>query len=268
MQSNRSAWDERADIHLRDTSGFYAVDRFRAGEDVLLDIIKAEIGDVGGRSLVQLQCHIGLETLCLARRGAVVTGLDFSERSVAAARSLASDANIAATFICGDVYAAPELLANRYDVVFVSWGSLNWLPNIRRWGEVVCNLLMPGGHLYLVEQHPMISVMKQFDGRPVVSYPWRTPPHRPTVTDAATSYNNDPSRLQHTVLHEWDHPLSDIFGALLDAGLRLDFFHEHEVLPWQRLPMMVPMADRLFRLPWDVVPMPLSFSLKASKPQI
>jgi SAM-dependent methyltransferase len=266
VEANRAAWDERAIVHLRDASGFYAVDRFRAGEDILFDVIASEIGNVRDKRLAHLQCHIGLETLCLARRGAIVTGLDYSDSAITGARSLAAGVGLAGTFVCGDVYHAPSLLKTEFDIVFVSWGSLNWLPDLGRWSEAVAALLAPGGYLYLIEQHPFISVMKEIGGRPRPYFAWRTPPDRPVVTDTSSSYNNDPSPLRNTRLHEWDHPLSDIIGALLGAGLRLDFFREHEELPWRRLPMMVLTADRMFRLPASEVPMPLSFSIKASKP--
>lgn len=264
--ANRSAWDERAVIHLRDAAGFYGVDRFRSGEDILLGVVSAEIGDVRGKRLVHLQCHIGIDALCLARRGAIVSGLDYSATAIAGAQSLAAEAGIAATFVCGNVYDAPRLLANKFDIVYVSWGSLNWLPDIWRWGEAIGALLAPGGYLYLVEQHPFIATIKEIDGQLYPYYSWRTPLDRPVVTEVATTYSGDQTRLVHTLQHEWEHPLSDIIGALIAAGLRLEFFHEHEVLPWQRFTMMVPATRALFRMPDWQVPMPLSFSLKASKP--
>jgi SAM-dependent methyltransferase len=266
MMPNRSAWDERAVIHMHDTTGFYAIGRFCAGEDILLDIVSNEIGDVGNKRIAHLQCHIGLEALCLARRGAVVSGLDFSPQSIAAARTLAAKSGLTATFVCGDVYDAPRLFNEIFDVVFVSWGSLNWLPEIAQWGEVVNALLRPGGYLYLIEQHPFIAAMKEeTPGNIVPFFDWRTPPDRPIVTDLPMSYNNDPSRLRHSRLHEWNHPLSDIIGALKNAGLRLEFLHEHEVIPWRRFSTMVPVSDRFYALPAAAARMPLSFSLKASK---
>src|SRR5580704_6512476 len=189
MMPNRSAWDERAVIHMHDTAGFYAIGRFCAGEDILLDIVSKEIGDVRDKRIAHLQCHIGLEALCLARRGAIVSGLDFSDQSIAAARQLADRSGLPATFLCGDVYEAPRLLEQTFDIVFVSWGSLNWLPDIVQWGEVVGALLPPGGYLYLVEQHPFIAAMKEMRGTLVPFYDWRTPPNRPIVTDMPMSYN-------------------------------------------------------------------------------
>ncbi len=266
-EDNQATWDERAAIHVRDTSGFYAVERFRRGEDILMPIESAEIGNVAGLHLLHLQCHIGLDTLCLARRGAVVTGLDFSAAAIAAAQGLAADAGLQAIFVQADVYDAPKVLRGGFGAVYVSWGSLNWLPDVWRWGKVVASLLAPGGFLYLVEQHPFISVMKERDGRLEPFYAWRTPMEHPILTEAAATYNEDKTQLTHSRMHEWEHPLSDIITALLAAGLRLDFLHEHEVLPWRRHPMMVPAGNRMYRLPDGHVRMPLAFSLKAWKPR-
>ncbi len=265
MDDNRSAWDERAIIHLRDTGGFYGVDRFRAGQDTLLPIVDKEIGNVRGKRLVHLQCHIGVDVLCLARRGAVASGLDFSPESIAGARSLSNEIGVPANFVCGNVYDAAILLNEKFDIVYVSWGSLNWLPEVWRWGEVVAALLSPGGYLYLVEQHPSVSTLKEIDGGLHPYYSWRTSPDHPVLTEATTTYSGDQTKLAHRYQHEWEHPLSDIIGALMAAGLRLDYFNEHELLPWQRFSMMISAGPGLFRMPDWHARMPLSFSLRASK---
>lgn len=264
--TNQQTWDERASIHMRDKTGFYAIERFKAGEDILMPIESHEIGIVNKKHLLHLQCHIGIETLCFARRGAFVTGLDFSEISIAAARKLALETKLDAHFVEADLYDAPKVLKGGFDIIFISWGSLNWLPDIWHWGRVIAQLLAPGGYVYLIEQHPFLAMMREKDGNVEPAYAFRTPLERPIVTEAQSSYNEDSSPLVHSRMHEWLHPLSDVITSLLAAGLRLDFLHEHEVLAWQRLPMMVPAKNRLFRLPDQQIPMPLAFSLKAHKP--
>lgn len=264
-KANLPTWNERADIHFRNDAGFYAIDRFRAGEDVLLAIERAEIGDVSGRRIAHLQCHIGLDSLCLARRGAIVTGLDFSPAAIEAARALSAETGAPATFIEADVYDAAKVMGGPFDIVYVSWGSLNWLPDIRLWGKVVAELLAPGGHLYLAEQHPYVATLDQIGGRLYAHYPWRTTPHTPVVTETCQTYTGDTARLASSRILEWDHPLSDIIGSLLACNLRLDFLHEHEVLPWRRFPMMTLVDDRLFGLPPGMPRLPLAFSLKATK---
>jgi SAM-dependent methyltransferase len=263
-KANVATWDERAIIHFHDKTGFYAVERFRQGEDIIFPIESEEIGCVKNKSLLHLQCHIGLETLCFARRGAHVCGLDFSAESIKAARSLALDAAITnADFVHADIYDAALALSKSFDIIYISWGSLNWLPDLKRWGEIIAKLLAPSGFVYIIEQHPALSIMKEYDGQMVPSFSFRTPRERPIISDMPTSYNEDAATLQHTRIYEWDHPLSDIINALLKPGLKLEFLHEHETIAWRRLPMMIPAGNRLYKLPSHHVAMPLAFSLKA-----
>jgi SAM-dependent methyltransferase len=136
---------------VRNRTGFYPIDRVRAGDDALGSPEDAELGDVARKRLVHLQCHFGLDTIRLARRGAIVTGLDFSTAAIAAARALAAELAVPARFVEGNVYDAPALLNAQYDMAFVTWGSIIWLPDIRLWAQIVAELLAPGGWLYLAE---------------------------------------------------------------------------------------------------------------------
>ena len=265
FSANRQNWDERTAIHRQDASGFYRVQAFKAGEDTLYPIEAGEIGDVSGRRLAHLQCHFGLDTLSVARRGAIVTGLDFSPVAIDAARALAAEVGIAATFVCGNVYDAPQLLRQRFDIVYATWGTIGWLPDVGRWARVVAALLEPGGHLYFADHHPLVTLLEQQDGRLVFRYGWRTPADTPLANENPTTYTGDTQRLASRRTYEWDHPLSSIVGGLLEAGLKLEFLHEHEVLPWRAFPMLIDAGDRLYRLPDDHPALPLSVSLKATK---
>jgi 2-polyprenyl-3-methyl-5-hydroxy-6-metoxy-1,4-benzoquinol methylase len=151
MEANRLNWDDRTAVHLRNRTGFYSIDRVRAGDNTLGEPEDAELGDVARKRLVHLQCHFGLDTIRLARRGAVVTGLDFSTTAITAARALAAELGVPARFVEGNVYDAPALLNAQYDIAFVTWGSIIWLPDIHLWAQIVAELLAPGGWLYLAE---------------------------------------------------------------------------------------------------------------------
>ena len=155
MKVNRLNADRTA-IHLRNRTGFYPIDRVRAGDDAFGECEDTELGDVAGKRIVHLQCHFGLDTIRMARRGAIVTGLDFSTVAIIAARALATELGVPARFVEGNVYDAPALLDAQYDAAFVTWGSIIWLPDIRRWARIVAELLAPGGWLYLAEGHPSI----------------------------------------------------------------------------------------------------------------
>jgi SAM-dependent methyltransferase len=265
MEANRLNWDDRTAIHLRNRTGFYAIDRVKAGDNSFSGFVDAELGDVAGKRLAHLQCHFGLDTTRLARRGAIVTGLDFSTAAIAAARTLAAELSVPVHFVEGNVYDATALLDVQYDIAFVTWGSIIWLPDIRRWAKIVAELLAPGGWLYLAEGHPSTLSLDEVNGRLVALRPWRTPVTAPFVYDDATTYTGDPTPLTHTRSYEWSHPLTDIIAGLLEAGLCLNFLHEHEALPYRHFPMMVSDGEGLYRLPDGHPSLPLSFSLRASK---
>jgi len=265
-EANRMSWDERVRIHLRDRTGFYDVQAVKDGTRDLIPIEAGEIGDVTGKRLLHLQCHFGLDSLMLARRGARVTGLDYSPAAIAAARALAQDCGLDARFVEANVYDAASAVKGPFSVVYSTWGTIIWLPDLDRWAEIVASLLAPGGFLYLADAHPGILPLEEEDGHLVFRYGWRTAPGMPDAFDEATTYTGDADRLSHTRTYEWIHPFSRVVGALLAAGLRLDMLREHERLPWQAFPMMVPDSDGLFRLPDGHARLPLAFSLKASKP--
>ncbi len=263
LKLNKANWNERAAIHLEDASGFYEIAEFRAGKSSLHAIEAGEIGDVTGKRLAHLQCHIGLDTLSLARLGADVTGLDFSPAALDGAREFAGELAIPARFVEGNVYDARRLLPGSFNIVYSTWGAINWLPDIRKWAEVASSLLAPGGFLYMAEAHPVTLVFEEVEGRLIPYFPWRTPPDQPINSDTPTTYTGATTLLVNRRAQEWMHPLSDIVGALIAEGMRIEFLHEHEQLPWRLFPMMVPAGGKLFRLPDGMVSFPLAFSLKA-----
>jgi 2-polyprenyl-3-methyl-5-hydroxy-6-metoxy-1,4-benzoquinol methylase len=265
IEINRRNWDERAAIHARDTTGDYMLDRFRAGEDALHAIEAAELGDIAGKRVLHLQCHIGRDTLCLARRGAVVTGLDFSPAALAVARALAAETGLQASFVQGTVEMTPAHTPGPFDLVLSTWGTLCWLPDLARWAAAIAAVLAPGGELYLADLHPTFAVLEQQDGVLVPTYDFQTPVDRPLEFTTANTYTGDPTIMTHQATREWIHSLSAILGSLIGAGLSITMFREHEVLPWQGLKCLVPVTDRLWRLPDGHVRVPLSFSLRARR---
>ncbi len=262
---NRQMWDERAHIHAQDRTGGYRLDRIRAGEYALHTIEEAELGDVSGKRVLHLQCHIGSDTLCLAGRGAKVTGLDFSQAAVDCARRLADETGLQADFVRGTVDEAPRVTRAPFDLVFTTWGTICWLPDVSVWARVIASVLKPGGELYFADAHPGFLLMEEVAGRMVPTYDFQTPPVGPLEFVEKTTYTGDPTVLTHQSTWVWIHPVSAVVGALIDAGLTIVMFHEHEALPWQGLPMLIRASDRLWRLPDGHPRFPLSYSLRARK---
>ncbi len=264
-EQNRLSWNELARIHVRDETGFYEVDAFRRGGDALTRIENDEIGDVTGLNILHLQCHFGLDTLSLARRGAAVTGLDFSSDAIDAARVLSEETGVAARFVEGNVFDAPALVEGQFDLVYVTWGAICWLSDIAAWCDVVGHFVKRGGVVYLADTHPMASVLEEVDGRLVVEYDWRTRADAPLHFDEVTTYTGDPTVREHQRSNEWNHPLSTIFQGLMRNGFAIEMFNEHEALPWEHVPMMELGEDGFYRLPEGIAKIPLAFSLKARK---
>jgi len=261
-EANRANWDERTPIHAR--SEFYDLDGFVAGRDSLRPFEPAELGPVEGCSLVHLQCHLGLDTLSWARRGAEVTGVDFSEPALDEARALAARLGVAARFVHGDVYDAPGLLGSRYDVVYTGRGALNWLPDLRRWAEVVAALIAPGGRFYLVEFHPIQWMLA--DDSLDITYDYFG--HRPFVETDATDYADRSVALEHATTYEWAHPLGEVVSALAGVGLRVEHLHEFEEISFERWPFLerLPGPTRAFRLPPGTPALALEYSVLATSP--
>ncbi|WP_281843755.1 class I SAM-dependent methyltransferase [Sinisalibacter aestuarii] len=268
--ANRATWDERVGLHL--AAEAYDLAPLRAGQAALHPIEEAETGDVAGLKIAHLQCHFGRDSLILAQKGAEVVGLDFSPAAIAAARALAGELGLAARarFVEADLYAAPEALAAEgpFDMVFVTWGAIGWLPDLDGWARVVAALLREGGRLYLAEGHPFAMVFETDDlgadeaGRPRWYMPyldfglWKD--------EAPRDYTGDFPALKAGHEYWWDHQLGHILTALAGAGLRLDWLHEHDAVPWPMFSVLEPAPGGMFRWPgkrW----LPLSFSLFATK---
>jgi SAM-dependent methyltransferase len=282
-ETNRRRWDERVPLHL--ASDFYDVDGFRAGKSALRDFERAEVGDVHGKSLLHLQCHIGMDTLSWARHGASrVVGLDFSERAVEAARELAAEEGLGperATFVAADVYDAVAAVPDTsYDIVYTGVGALCWLPDIRRWAETAASLVAPGGFLYLAEFHPLTDILDDATGSRVehdyfARDAW-IEDDPAGYTDLDSGYpDNDAGDAGdaatatapptvHNRSVEWQHPLGDVVSALAAAGLRVEFLREHDTTLFARFRALEG-RDGVYRFPADRPRIPLMYSLKASK---
>lgn len=266
---NRAVWDERTGVHLGPGSD-YDLGPLRAGKGRLNAIDEAELGPVAGLNVLHLQCHFGADTLTLAQRGATVVGLDFSGAAIEVARGLAVELGLAdrARFVLADLYDAPAALPEpaSFDRVYVSWGTICWLPDIAGWARIVAHFLKPGGRLYFADAHPAVWMLDDEvalpDGRPgwYVPYLARAPIHLSDPRD----YADPEARLRNVDRVEWLHPLSDIVNGLLSAGLRLDWLHEHAWVPWRMFRILEQREDGNWQWP-DRPWLPLALSLLATR---
>lgn len=267
---NRAAWDERAPAHA--ASPGYALERFLSDPTHLSEVVRFDLpllGDIAGLDGVHLQCHIGTDTVSLARRGARMTGLDFSPASLAEARRLAAGAGNHVEFVEAEVYDAPAVLGReRFDFVFTGIGALCWLPKIRPWATVVAELLRPGGWLFIREGHPMMWALadRRTDGLLVVDYPYFEH-EEPIVDDEGGTYVETDVKFEHYVSHSWNHGLGEIVTALLEAGMQLTTLVEHNTVPWEAIPnAMEKTTAKEWRLAERPERLPATYTLRAVKP--
>ena len=265
---NRANWDERVPVHL--AADGYDLTAIRDGNGTLHPIEEAELGSVDGLRILHLQCHFGRDTLTLAQRGAEVVGLDFSAPAIAAARSLAEELGLSGTsrFVEGDLYDACELIREpaSFDRVFVTWGALCWLPDIAEWAKIVAHFLKPGGSLYLAEGHPAALVFDDSvaypDGRPGWLIPYFA--SEALRFEDPQDYADPDAQLSNSVTYEWMHPIAEVITAIIDAGLTLNWFHEHDSVPWAMFKSQVRDEHGMYRWP-DKPWLPLAYSLAAGR---
>lgn len=258
LAANRENWNERTALH----QDWYGVDEFKAGKNSLLPIELAEIGDVSGKSLLHLQCHFGMDTLSWARRGAQVTGVDFSPVAIARAKQLADEVGLEATFIESEITRLPKVLSGAFDFVFASYGVLTWIPDVGEWMAVAAQFVRPGGVFYLLDGHPLVWMLDDTGERPEPGARYfhdATPAHG----EQHGSYVGPPTHFDHPATYQWQHPLGEIVSAVTATGLRLDVLHEWPFAAYQPFLGMQQDEQGYWHLPGD--PWPLQYSLRAHR---
>jgi SAM-dependent methyltransferase len=264
LNANQRRWDQLVIEH--ENSAFYDLAGFKRGNDRLRSIELEELGDVQGKTLLHLQCHFGLDTLAWARRGAVVTGVDFSKNAINRARSLSEEINIPAQFIDADIYELPRALSGEFDIIFTSYGVLHGLPDLFEWARIIALFLKPGGVFYIVEDHPFFRV-------------FRTKPEGEIKAERSYFYSKEPQRIEESgsyastsdgkarAYYIWDHSISDVINSLIESGLAIEFLHEFPFAARAKFPSMEQGEDGWWRLPPRLHgTIPFLFSLKARNP--
>jgi SAM-dependent methyltransferase len=264
MAINRRKWDESVPLHVASRS--YDVPAFRSGRTTLERVEIAEMGSVRGRTLLHLQCHFGLDTLSWARRGARVTGVDYSLPAVRAARRLAREVEIPARFLHSNVYDLPGRLDEEFDIVYTGKGAICWMPDLTRWARIVADRVRPGGRFYLLDDHPIADTCPNdasathLELRP--DY-FRRRPFR-DVTDG--TYAAREVRMRYRVSYSWVHPVGTVLTALARAGLTITSVHEFPFSYWYKFPFMRRGRDGYWHLTSQEGALPLMWSIQARKP--
>ncbi len=253
---NMDSWNKRVAAHL--TSDFYDMPSFLNGKNSLKSIELDLLGNIKGKKILHLQCHFGQDTLSLARLGADVTGVDFSEKAIEAARAIQSDLQLEAQFICSDIYALPLLLEEKFDIVFTSYGTIGWLPDLDRWAKVIQHFLKPAGAFVMADFHPVVWMFDD-DFQEVAYDYFQSEEIVETIT--GTYADADAPFTSKTI--SWNHGLGEIFEALFANGLQVNRFHEFAYSPFPCFKNTVEVTPGQFKIKSLKKDIPMVYALKA-----
>jgi len=257
---NKKLWNTKTDFHI--ASALYDNENFIKGNTSLNEIELGLMGDISGKKILHLQCHFGQDTISLERLGAQVTGVDFSDQAIERAKELAEKTNSKATFICSDIYDLPKVCNQKFDMVFTSYGTIGWLPNIEKWAKVVSHFLLPKGKFVFVEFHPVVWMFDDDFSKIQYNY-FKSAPIEETETGTyADKYA--PINLKSVT---WNHSMSEVVNSLLGNGLRLDLLNEYDYSPYDCFNKTQKIAERKYRIKHLANTIPMVYAIRATKTQ-
>jgi len=225
LEINRKSWNAKVEPHLK--SDFYFVDEFLKGRTSLNSIELGLLGDVKGKTILHLQCHFGQDSISLSRMGAQVTGIDLSDKAIEAGRDLAKQCNTDTEFICSDVYNLPTILDKKFDIVFTSYGTIGWLPDLEKWANVIDHFLKPGGQFIMAEFHPVVWMFD--DDFKDISYNYFN--EKPIAETYEGTYADFSAEIVQDYVM-WNHSLSEVMQNLIDKNMVIEKFQEFDWSPY------------------------------------
>lgn len=258
IEINRQSWNNKTDAHLK--SAFYDLDNFLKGKTSLNSIELDLLGDVTGKSILHLQCHFGQDTISLSRLGAEATGVDFSDKAIENAKKIAEDTKSNATFICCDIYDLPNYLDKKFDLVFTSYGTIGWLPDLEKWAKIVSEYLKPNGQFVFVEFHPVVWMFddvfekigyRYFNSGAIVE------------SESGTYADKSADITQEYVV--WNHGLSEVINNLIKSGLEIQCLDEYDYSPYNCFNKTIEFEPKKYRIEHLEDKIPMVYSIVAKK---
>ena len=258
FSTNKETWNKKVAVHAQ--SEFYKLEEFKKGESSLNSYELNALGDVSGKSLLHLQCHFGQDTLSWSRMGAVCTGVDISEEGVGLAQQLNAELGEEAKFVCCNVLDTSHHVSEQFDIVFTSYGTIGWLPDLRPWAEMISERLKPGGVFYIIDFHPIVWMFDYQEKPPKMVYGYQ---QKEVIYDEyeGTYAKEDAKMLSKE--YGWNHGLSEVVNSLIEAGLRVECLNEYEASPYNVFPGLVKNREGMYQQPEGKYP--LLFEIKATK---
>ncbi|MBL1213268.1 MAG: class I SAM-dependent methyltransferase [Ignavibacteriae bacterium] len=259
FEANKKIWNQKTPFHVK--SEFYNVEKFKEGAASLMPTELEELSDVKGKSILHLQCHFGQDSISLSRMGANVTGVDFSDEAINYAKNLADELDTNTKFLCTNIYDLPDILDEQFDIVFTSYGTIGWLPDIKKWAEIAAKFLRPGGMFYIVDFHPYIMMLDNEFEFIHYSYFYNA---NPIVDEYEGSYADQNAPIKN-ISYGWNHPISEVINSLLSQNLIIKQFNEYPYSHYNCFPNMKAVGDKKYVFKNFEDKIPYMYSIKAVK---
>lgn len=258
LEINKKTWNEKTDVHV--SSEFYANEDFLNGKTSLNEIELKLLGDIKDKSILHLQCHFGQDTLSLSRMGAKTTGIDLSDNAILKAKEFNKLLNLDSQFICCDIYDLPNHLSQQFDIIFTSYGTIGWLPDLNKWADIISHFLKPKGQFIMADFHPVVWM---FDNNfKEVFYSYFNV--EPIIEEETGTYGDRDANIQTKTI-TWNHPTSDVLNALIKSGLEINAFNEYNYSPYNCFNETEEFEKGKFRIKHLENKIPMVFSLSATK---
>ena len=258
FEVNKATWNEKVKVHAK--SDMYDLEAFKNGKSSLMNYELDALGDVKAKSLLHLQCHFGQDTLSWSRLGAKCVGVDLSNEGIKLAQKLNEELNLDAEFVCCNVLDTSKYVKDEFDIVFTSYGTIGWLPDLKPWARMIAKRLKKGGIFYIAEFHPIVWMFDYTEGKPIMKYGYMQ--DEVIYEEYEGTYANQSSKMISKE-YGWNHGLGEVVTALTEAGLHIDYLKEHDESPYNVLPDLIETKsgnyvtkDKLY---------PLIFEIKATK---
>jgi ubiquinone/menaquinone biosynthesis C-methylase UbiE len=258
IEINKKSWNNKTDIHI--ASDFYNNDNFIKGKTSLNSIELDLLGNIKGKSILHLQCHFGQDTISLQRMGANVTGVDLSDKAIDRARELAIKTNASTEFICCDIYELPKFLNKKFDLVFTSYGTIGWLPDMDKWATIVSQFLRPKGKFIFVEFHPVVWMFDDNFSKIKYNY-FNTVP---IIENESGTYADTEASIKQEYV-TWNHSISEVVTSLLAKGLEINSLNEFDYSPYNCFNETVKIHPNKFRIKHLNNTIPMVYSIVATK---
>lgn len=255
---NKDTWNKKVAVHAQ--SDMYKLDAFKAGETSLMPYELKALGDVNGKSLLHLQCHFGQDTLSWSRLGAKCVGVDLSDVGVSLARQLNTELSLDAKFVCCNVLDTSKFISETFDIVFTSYGTIGWLPDLKPWAQMISERLKIGGIFYIIEFHPILWMFNYNNGKAELKYHYN---QEGAIYEEYQGTYADQSSTMISKEYGWNHGLSEVINALIDAGLKINYLNEYDESPYDVFPELKKTKSGMYKMKNQLFPM--LFEIKATK---